>query len=179
MIGIQYLSRYKKFSGNFQLSQKLQDVDSGLLKKHNDSPSHLLSIVYSEYEWLPWKFMHAPKNIWKDQKIVKQFFDWAGKQLSVKEYNDWDNISIKVFVLLIVLIFSRVSLRWDFLFNKISYHNFYLGPTQSTSGKLPNIRAFFIKDRNIYSKKCLKPYFQVTVSYLNFTRCSYFNHRSA
>jgi hypothetical protein len=64
--------------------------------KYNDSPSLLLSNVYPEYEWLPWRFVNGPKNFWNDVNNSKKFLDWAGKQLGVKEINDWHRVSTKV-----------------------------------------------------------------------------------
>jgi hypothetical protein len=56
----------------------------------------MLSTLYSEYEWLPWKFTTAPRRIWSDNKNVKMFLDWAGKQLGVKDISDWNNVSVTV-----------------------------------------------------------------------------------
>jgi hypothetical protein len=51
--------------------------------------------VYSEYEWLPWKFERAPKHMW-DEKTAKQFLEWAGKKLGIKELDDWSRVTAKV-----------------------------------------------------------------------------------
>jgi hypothetical protein len=56
---------------------------------YNCSPSLLLHTLYPEYNWLPWKFSHIPKNFWTDNKNKKQFLDWAGNQLGIKDYSDW------------------------------------------------------------------------------------------
>jgi hypothetical protein len=59
------------------------------LKKFNDSPSLVISSIYPEYDWLPWKFTMCPRNYWDDMKNQRKFMDWAGKQLNVQETNDW------------------------------------------------------------------------------------------
>jgi hypothetical protein len=70
----------------------------GLLHKYNNSVALLISTIYTEHEWLPWKFEHSPRNFWNDPKNVRKFLDWAGKQLGVTEYNDWHRITIKEIV---------------------------------------------------------------------------------
>jgi hypothetical protein len=68
----------------------------GLLKKYNNSPWQVLETAYPEYEWLPWKFSRTPKNTWKSDKMVKKFFNWAGKQLGIKEPSDWYKMTTRV-----------------------------------------------------------------------------------
>ncbi len=48
-----------------------------LYSVYNNSPSLLVSTVYSEYEWLPWKFTFVPQNFWNDLKNQKLFMNWA------------------------------------------------------------------------------------------------------
>ena len=67
-----------------------------LLKKYNQSPASLVSAVFPEHEWLPWKFLNTPKHFWNAVKNQRQFIDWAGKQLGVKDLNDWYKIPVKV-----------------------------------------------------------------------------------
>ncbi len=56
----------------------------------------MVTSIYSEHEWLPWKFTGTPKNFWKDVNNVTKFLDWAGKNLGVKQYEDWYKIMTKV-----------------------------------------------------------------------------------
>jgi hypothetical protein len=67
-----------------------------LLTKYHGSPLQLLSEVFPEYEWLPWKFDKCPDNYWNDEKNQRKFFDWAAKQLNIKEMSDWYNVTYKV-----------------------------------------------------------------------------------
>ncbi len=60
---------------------------------YNNSPPLLVSTVYSEYKWLPWKFTHIPNNYWSDLNNQKLFLEWAEKELNIKEKEDWYNIS--------------------------------------------------------------------------------------
>jgi hypothetical protein len=74
----------------------MEQGGTGLLGKYNGSPSHLISGVYSEYAWLPWKFDKCPRNFWGEVKNQRNFMDWAGKQLNVKDMSDWYKVSKKV-----------------------------------------------------------------------------------
>ena len=67
-----------------------------LQKKYNNSPINLLSSVYPEYEWLPWKFEKSPNHFWEDVNNKRKFMDWAGKQLNIKDMSDWYKVSVKV-----------------------------------------------------------------------------------
>lgn len=69
-----------------------------LLKKYGYSPYNLLSAVYPEYDWLPWKFSSVPKLFWKDDRNVKQFLDWAAIELGIKEPSDWNKVANRVFI---------------------------------------------------------------------------------
>jgi hypothetical protein len=70
-----------------------------LRNKYNSSPIKLLSAVYPEYEWLPWKFDKSPANYWEDVKNQGKFVEWAAKQLNVNEMSDWYKVTKKVTVI--------------------------------------------------------------------------------
>ncbi len=67
-----------------------------LLKKYENSLYNLLSEVFPEYDWLPWKFQYPPKDYWRDVLNKRNFLEWAGKQLGVTKMEDWYKISGKV-----------------------------------------------------------------------------------
>jgi hypothetical protein len=69
---------------------------SSLLHKYNDSLSLLLSTVYPEYEWLPWKFIKSPRNYWENVNNQRKYIEWAGKQLNIKQLSDWYKVTRKV-----------------------------------------------------------------------------------
>jgi hypothetical protein len=70
---------------------------SGLLQsKYHGSPFLLLSTIYPEYDWLPWKFDKCPQNYWTDVNNQRKFMEWAGKQWNIKELSDWYNVSQEV-----------------------------------------------------------------------------------
>jgi hypothetical protein len=79
--------------------QDLCDIGGGSLlnSKYNASPLQLLSDIYPEYNWLPWKFaVRCPRNFWESVENQRKFMDWAGKQLNVKEMSDWYKVSFRV-----------------------------------------------------------------------------------
>jgi hypothetical protein len=78
-------------------NQALPEIGgSGLLKKYNGSLPKLLSKVYPDYNWLPWKFGKCPHNYWDNIKNHKKFMDWAATQLNIKVNTDWYNVSSQV-----------------------------------------------------------------------------------
>jgi hypothetical protein len=80
-----------------KLEKDIADVGGlGLLNKYDSSILQLLATVYPEYEWLPWKFPQCPRNYWDSIDNQKNFMEWAGKQLNIKEMSDWYSVSIKV-----------------------------------------------------------------------------------
>jgi hypothetical protein len=78
--------------------QQLCDVGGRvLLSKYNFSRSSLLSTLFPQQEWLPWKFSKPARNFWDDIKNQRKFMDWAGKTLlNVNEMSDWYKVTHKV-----------------------------------------------------------------------------------
>jgi hypothetical protein len=56
----------------------------------------MLSTVYPEYDWLPWKFVKCPHDYWDDLKNQRKFMDWVATQLNIKEMSDWYNVASQV-----------------------------------------------------------------------------------
>jgi hypothetical protein len=75
------------------LKERLPDLFD--LYKH---PYPMLSALYPDYTWLPWKFIQSPKNYWSDISNQRMFLDWAGKQLGLNELNNWYGVHVKVTV---------------------------------------------------------------------------------
>jgi hypothetical protein len=75
----------------------LVDIGGGSLlqEQYKNSPALLISSLFPEYEWLPWKFT-VPRNYWNDVNNQRKFVDWAGKQLKINEMSDWYKITTKV-----------------------------------------------------------------------------------
>jgi hypothetical protein len=67
-----------------------------MLNKYNGSTSLLVSSVYPEYDWLPWKFTACPRNYWDNINKQRKFVDWASKQLKIEDMSDWYKVTQKV-----------------------------------------------------------------------------------
>jgi hypothetical protein len=66
-----------------------------LISKYEGSPLNLLSTVYPQYEWLPWKF-EICKNFWEDIANQRKYMVWAERQLNKKQPSDWYSVTSKV-----------------------------------------------------------------------------------
>ncbi len=57
----------------------------------------LLSNIYPEHEWLPWKFQQpVPKGFYNDPSNRRKFVDWVAAELHIKEMSDWYNVTSNV-----------------------------------------------------------------------------------
>lgn len=73
----------------------------------------MLSTVYPEHNWLPWKFERANVGLWNDVKNQRKFLDWVSPQLNVKDLGDWYKVGEKVcFKRNFVEISGNSSSRW-------------------------------------------------------------------
>ena len=66
------------------------------MEMHDFSIFRLLSNVFPNYEWLPWKFIKSTHNYWENIENQRKFMEWAGKQLGYKEMDDWYKMTGKV-----------------------------------------------------------------------------------
>jgi hypothetical protein len=94
--------------------QELNEIGGGGLisGKYKGSPSHLLSQVYPDYDWLPWKFGTSPHYFWDDLKNQRKFLEWAAKELNIKEMSDWYKITMKVTIETTALEISGIATSW-------------------------------------------------------------------
>ena len=67
-----------------------------IVAKYGFSPLKILSAVYPEYKWLSAKFKHSSKNVWKNVDFQRQFVEYLGKELGIKDISDWYNVSLRV-----------------------------------------------------------------------------------
>jgi hypothetical protein len=74
----------------------VQNLGGSYLINRYTSLSQLLSEVYPDYEWLPWKFDKCPNGYWDDVNNQRKFMDWTAKQLNVNSVGDWVKVSYKV-----------------------------------------------------------------------------------
>jgi hypothetical protein len=84
-----YKLSYKDFEDNYGISL--------LVGYYNSSPSLILSSLYPEYNWIPWKFTQVPKNFWNDTNNHKLYIEWLYKELNFNCMEDWYTISMEKF----------------------------------------------------------------------------------
>ena len=72
-------------------AEDIKKVEGGksFLSQYSGSFFKLLTTVYPDYEWQPWRFINSPHNYWVDVNNQRKFMEWAGKELGIKELNDW------------------------------------------------------------------------------------------
>ena len=70
----------------------------GLLANYyKDSPLTFVTSVFSDIDWLPWKFICTPHYYWKEKENHKLYADWLGEELGFKTEEDWYKIIGKDF----------------------------------------------------------------------------------
>jgi hypothetical protein len=98
--------KIKEMSDWYNVTVKdLYDIGGASLitTQYKGSPTLLLFKVYPDYNWLPWKFAHIPRNYWRDMKNQRKFVNWAETQLSIKETSNWYKVTIKVLICVLYL----------------------------------------------------------------------------
>jgi hypothetical protein len=90
--------RVSNLPSNHSHHQQIYTTGAKNLLKHkyNGSPFQMLSSVYPEHNWLEWKFDRRPVNFWTNLGNQRKFLDWAGKELKIKELDDWYKVTLKV-----------------------------------------------------------------------------------
>ena len=56
----------------------------------------MLTTLFPNYQWLPWKFHNIPHGFWKDLKNQRNFMEYLSQQLNIKNNEDWYKITTKV-----------------------------------------------------------------------------------
>jgi hypothetical protein len=138
-----YPEDFYKLSAN-EISRR----GGGELLKQYSHPHELLSSVYPEHEWLPWKFEQIPLSYWDNVNNQRKFMDWAGKQLKINEMSDWYKITRKVREGTSYLMTVRISnlLAVNLCWQSTVAHliNYLQGCTLTTSGYHGNLKANLI-----------------------------------
>jgi hypothetical protein len=72
-----------------------KNFGGGLISFHyGDSVADLVSSVYSEHEWLEWKFEKTQDNWWTAVENQIKFLDWFAKQRNIKDDLDWTTVDL-------------------------------------------------------------------------------------
>ena len=80
---------------NINMQQIMELGGRNLANRYQWSIYQLLSTVYPENDWLSWKY-HSLSASTLDSKEWKAFLEYAGKQLNVKEMQDWYKVKEEV-----------------------------------------------------------------------------------
>ena len=90
------MQRWEKYGKKVVYVKELLDLGGTALIIKFSHPHMLLSSVYPEYPWIPWKWARVPKGYWFNPENKQKFIEWAGKELGIKEMSDWYKITDKV-----------------------------------------------------------------------------------
>ena len=83
---------------------------SGLLLHYGSSLYALLRTVYSEHDWVPWKFAILPQNVASEPEIVERALRYVEKERQMKGPEEWYQVSLPVLRELgVAQIFAKVG----------------------------------------------------------------------
>jgi hypothetical protein len=69
--------------------QELCKLGGSSILKYHKSLYSLLCATKVQYKWLPWKFVKVPVHFFEDMRHRREFMDWAGEELGIKNFSDW------------------------------------------------------------------------------------------
>eukprot|EP01118_Nematostelium_gracile_P001311 TRINITY_DN1134_c0_g1_i1.p1 TRINITY_DN1134_c0_g1~~TRINITY_DN1134_c0_g1_i1.p1 ORF type:complete len:375 (+),score=67.80 TRINITY_DN1134_c0_g1_i1:56-1180(+) len=67
---------------------------AGLLSKYGNSPSKLITSVFTEHHWNLHKFNLKPNGAWNDIHFQKQFINYLGRELKITKMEDWYHVGV-------------------------------------------------------------------------------------
>ena len=87
--------KYKTMEDWYRVTVKdFKDNDCfGLIWNYRASYQALLSDVYPDYNWIPWKFNVVPHKFWDNKDNQRKYFDWAFKELGYTNSDDWYSLT--------------------------------------------------------------------------------------
>lgn len=47
--------------------------------------AEIMILTELEHHWFPWKFVDVPSEIWTNNSVQRQFFDWVGHRLGFSQ----------------------------------------------------------------------------------------------
>ena len=88
--------KYTKLEDWYTISIRVINKEYGgttLTQKYNSNPYKLISAIYKEYDWLPWKFHNVEESFWKDINNQKKYMIWLFEELGYTKYEDYYTLS--------------------------------------------------------------------------------------
>ena len=70
-----------------------QNAGGGLLHHWHDSAIYAVRETYRDYDWKDWLFNITPRHFWQDPGNHRQYMQWLGEELGVREPSDWYRVS--------------------------------------------------------------------------------------
>lgn len=89
-LGFEQMDDWYKLS----LKEIQEKGGSTLAVKYENSPSKLMQSVYPQHPWILHKF-RVTKGYWDKKENQEQFMAWMGKELGVKQMEDWYKVTMK------------------------------------------------------------------------------------
>jgi hypothetical protein len=87
---------YKTFDEWYAITREDVLTNHGLgliaLKYGASAPKAIMS-VFSEHEWLEWRFTKVQQNYWSNTENRKAYLEWLASQLGVEKMEDWYNVT--------------------------------------------------------------------------------------
>ena len=79
---------------NLRYKQVHDNYGGGLLAHYyNNSPSVMVRTIYTDYDFLPWKFAKAPEYLGKDEEALKEILRHVENKYNIASIDDWRRIS--------------------------------------------------------------------------------------
>lgn len=102
----------ENLSGWYEFGQKEIIAHGGgsLLEKYNKSHYELLTTVFPDHNWEPWRFQRLPKRALQDPQVIERVIRYIEETLSFSKGEDWNRLSkADISSLKVKLFFSRNS----------------------------------------------------------------------
>lgn len=74
----------------------IENRGSGILSQYNNSVIQTITNIYSNYDWLPWKFDQIPSSFWDERTNVQRYMNWLSFRLNINSMEDWYQVTFLV-----------------------------------------------------------------------------------
>jgi very-short-patch-repair endonuclease len=93
--------KYETMEDWYNLTRIIMQKYNGLtlFVKNKCSSFYLLSNIFPEYEWIPWKFKKITANFWDNLENHKEYVEWLFKKLNYEKIEDWYQITTEKLLL--------------------------------------------------------------------------------
>ena len=56
----------------------------------------LITSIFPNHTWLPWKFNQVPRDFWSQLENQKMYIKWLSEEINIKSMDDWYHVSREV-----------------------------------------------------------------------------------